>query len=86
MWYLVETIIWGLDSYLSFYVKTHCDKKLTNLTDDKQITWLSYFIILADGYVMITYYKRQCTPAVGFTIHTPNGTGKNVDIEVAFLT
>ena len=56
---LVETVIWGQDSYLSFYVETHRDKKLITLTDDEQITRLSYFKILADAYVMITYYNKQ---------------------------
>ena len=86
MWYLVQNIIWWLHSYLSFYVKTYCGKKLTTLTDDKQITWLPYFIILTDGYAMITYYNRQSTPAVGLTIHSPKGTDRNVDSEVEFLT
>ena len=38
---LVEKVIWGQDSYLSFYVKTHRDKKLISPTDDEQITSLS---------------------------------------------
>ena len=56
---LAETVIWGQDSHLSSYVKTHRDKKLITLTDNEQITTLSYFKILADGYVMITYYNKQ---------------------------
>ena len=56
---LVETVIWGQDSYLSFYVKTLRDKKLITLTDDEQITRFSYFKILADGYVIITYYNKR---------------------------
>ena len=56
---MVEVVISGQDSYLSFYVKTHCAKKLTTLTDDGQITRLSKFVILTEGYIMITYYSKE---------------------------
>ena len=54
----VETFISGQDSYLPFYVKIARDEKLTALTNNEQITRLSWLIIPSDGYVMITYYKK----------------------------
>lgn len=30
--------------------------------------------------------NTQCTPAVGVTIHSPKGTGRNVDIKSGSLT